>query len=60
MYAPMDCGSQRVHPHVRPVLLHLDCEAGHGVGSTKAQRLSGMADMYSFSLWQMGVVGFQP
>jgi prolyl oligopeptidase len=44
-------------PNGRPVLLRLDYEAGHGVGSTKAQRLGGM---YSFLLWQMGVGGFQP
>jgi prolyl oligopeptidase len=47
-------------PNGRPVLLRLDYESGHGVGSTKAQRLSGIADMYSFLLWQMGVGGFQP
>ncbi len=46
-------------PNGRPVLLRLDYEAGHGVGSTKAQRLSGIADMYSFLLWQMGVREFQ-
>ena len=46
-------------PNGRPVLLRLDYEAGHGVGSTKAQRLGGIADMYSFLLWLMGVSGFQ-
>lgn len=42
----------------RPVLLRLDYDAGHGVGSSKQQRQSERADMYAFLLWQMGVTGF--
>ena len=38
----------------RPVLLRLDMQAGHGVGSTQQQRQSMAADMQSFLLWQMG------
>lgn len=38
----------------RPVLLRLDAQAGHGVGSTATQREALAADMYSFLLWQMG------
>jgi prolyl oligopeptidase len=38
----------------RPVLLRLDAQAGHGVGSTATQRDALAADMYSFLLWQMG------
>ncbi|MDP3673140.1 MAG: prolyl oligopeptidase family serine peptidase [Telluria sp.] len=38
----------------KPVLLRLDAQAGHGVGSTAAQRDALAADMYSFLLWQMG------
>lgn len=37
----------------RPVLLRLEREAGHGVGSTRNQRLEEYADIYSFLLWQM-------
>jgi len=37
-----------------PVLLRLDAQAGHGMGSTAAQRQSYSADIYSFLLWQMG------
>lgn len=44
----------------KPVLLRLDWQAGHGVGSTKAQQLQERADVFSFLLWQMGVAGFQP
>jgi len=38
----------------KPVLLRLDAQAGHGVGSTAAQRDALAADIYSFLLWQMG------
>jgi prolyl oligopeptidase len=38
----------------RPVLLRLDAQAGHGVGSTATQRYSQEADIYGFLLWQMG------
>ena len=44
----------------KPVLMRLDWDAGHGVGSTKRQRLEERADVYAFLLWQMGVPGFQP
>ena len=38
----------------KPVLLRLDAQAGHGLGSTASQRHALAADMYSFLLWQMG------
>ena len=38
----------------RPVLLRLDAQAGHGMGSTNTQRQTLSADIYSFLLWQMG------
>lgn len=44
----------------RPVLLRLDYEAGHGVGSTRTQKQREAADTYAFLLWQMGIAGFQP
>jgi prolyl oligopeptidase len=40
----------------KPILLRLDAQAGHGVGSTATQRYSLQADIYSFLLWQMGKV----
>ncbi len=43
-----------------PVLLRLDFDAGHGIGSTKAQQLQQRADIFTFFLWQMGVEGYQP
>jgi prolyl oligopeptidase len=36
----------------KPVLLRLDGQAGHGVGSTLQQQVSKLADVYAFLLWQ--------
>nr|WP_047165480.1 prolyl oligopeptidase family serine peptidase [Sphingomonas sp. Y57] len=43
-----------------PVLLRVDFDAGHGVGSTRTQGDALAADMYSFVLWRTGAKGFQP
>lgn len=43
----------------KPVLLRLDYDAGHGIGSTKAQQLEQRADIYAFLLWQLGVKGYE-
>ena len=44
----------------KPVLLRLDYESGHGVGSTKAQRNAERTDILSFLLWQFDDADFQP
>ena len=44
----------------KPVLLRLDYQGGHGIGSTKAQALGERADVFAFLLWQMGMPGWQP
>jgi prolyl oligopeptidase len=44
----------------KPVLLRVDYDAGHGIGSTKTQREEALADEMSFALWQFGVADFQP
>ena len=36
-----------------PVLLRVDFDAGHGIGSTREQLLSQYADIYAFLLWQL-------
>jgi len=43
-----------------PVLLRIDYDAGHGIGSSLSQRANELADEWSFALWQMGGAGFQP
>ena len=42
-----------------PVLLRLDYDAGHGVGSTRFQRSGELADVYAFLLWKFGDPAFQ-
>ena len=44
----------------KPVLLRIDYDAGHGIGSTKKQQYEERADEIAFLLWQFGVKGFQP
>ena len=44
----------------KPVLLDVDFEAGHGIGSTKEQRFREYADIFSFIFWQTGTPGFAP
>jgi prolyl oligopeptidase len=44
----------------KPVLLRVDYDAGHGLGSTKSQRDAELADEFAFLLWQLGISDFQP
>lgn len=44
----------------KPVLLRVDYDAGHGMGSTKTQRDEEQADEVSFLFWQLGNSQFQP
>jgi prolyl oligopeptidase len=43
----------------KPVLLRVDYDAGHGLGSTKTQRDGELADEIAFLFWQLGVPEFQ-
>jgi prolyl oligopeptidase len=51
---------QKASASQRPVLLRLDDQAGHGIGSTVSQQMAETADVYAFLLWQMEQPGFQP
>ena len=44
----------------KPVLLRLQYDGGHGIGSTRSQREEQDADVWSFMLWQFGDARFQP
>jgi len=44
----------------KPVLLRVDYDAGHGIGSTKKQAYEERADIIAFLLWQLGMPGAQP
>lgn len=37
----------------KPILLRVDYDAGHGIGSTRAQKDREAADTYAFLLWQL-------
>lgn len=52
--------AQALKSQVRPVLMLLDFEAGHGSGTSRAQTQQRLADTWSFLLWQLGVPEFQP
>jgi len=43
-----------------PVLLRVDYDAGHGIGSSRSQRANQLADEWAFAWWQMGLPAFQP
>jgi prolyl oligopeptidase len=43
-----------------PVLLRVDEQAGHGIGSTKSQTDELYTDSIAFILWQTGAPGWQP
>lgn len=43
-----------------PVLLRVNVDAGHGIGSTRAQRDQETADLIAFILWRTGDPRFQP
>jgi prolyl oligopeptidase len=42
------------------VLLRVDYDAGHGIGSTRTQALAEFADTMAFFFWQFGLPEFQP
>jgi len=44
----------------KPVLLRIDYDAGHGMGSTKKSTYEATSDRFAFLFWQFGVKGFQP
>jgi len=44
----------------KPILLRIDFDAGHGIGSTRTQQDREAADTYAFLLWQTGVKAYQP
>jgi prolyl oligopeptidase len=43
-----------------PVLLRIDTDAGHGIGSTLSQRDAETADILAFLFWRTGDPRFQP
>ena len=58
--AKMTARLQAATSSKKPVLLRVDYDAGHGMGSTRAQHDLEFADEMSFLLWQAGEADFQP
>ncbi len=58
--AKMTARLQAATSSKKPVLLRVDYDAGHGMGSTRAQHDLEFADEMSFLLWQFGDRDFQP
>ncbi len=58
--AKMTARLQAASSSGKPVLLRVDYDAGHGVGSTRAQQDREAADTYVFLLWQTGARAYQP
>ena len=58
--AKMTAKTQAATTSKRPVLLRVDYDAGHGIGSNRSQREIETADLWAFTLWQMGDPAFQP
>jgi prolyl oligopeptidase len=44
----------------KPVILRVELDAGHGIGSTRKQRDDETGDTYAFILWQTGDPRYQP
>ena len=44
----------------RPILLRVDFDAGHGLGSSRTQREEQLADEWTFLMWQSGESDFRP
>ena len=54
MSAKMAARLQAASASGKPVLLRVDYDAGHGIGSTKQQRNEQLADIYAFLFQQLG------
>ena len=60
MTAKMAARLQSASTSGKPVLIRLDSDAGHGIGSTRDQAYAERADVWSFILAVTGDPQFQP
>lgn len=51
---------QKATASENPILLRVETDAGHGIGSTRAQDDQETADIMAFTLWRTGNQAFQP
>jgi prolyl oligopeptidase len=60
MLTKMTARLQAANASSNPILLRVDFDAGHGIGSGRTQRLKLRADEYTFLGWRLGLNGFEP
>ena len=58
--AKMTARLQAASSSGKPVLMRVDYDAGHGIGSTRGQQDREAVDTYAFLLWRTGAAGYQP
>lgn len=51
---------QAANASTNPILLRIETDAGHGIGSTRGQVDRETGDILAFMLWRTGQSGFQP
>ena len=56
MSAKMTARLQAASVSGKPVLFRVEYSAGHGIGSTRNQKLEETADKWAFLLWQFGIL----
>ncbi len=60
MLTKMTARLQAANTSSNPILLRVDFDAGHGIGSNRTQALKLAADEYTFLGWRLGMGGFTP
>jgi prolyl oligopeptidase len=60
MLTKMTARLQAANASSNPILLRVDFDAGHGIGSNRTQALKLVADEYTFLGWRLGMDGFTP
>jgi prolyl oligopeptidase len=58
--AKMTARLQAATSSKKPIVLRVDYDAGHGIGSDRAQLAALRADEFTFLFWQLGDPKFQP
>ena len=58
MLTKMTARLQAANSGSNPILLRVDFDAGHGIGSGRKQQLKLLADEYTFLGWRLGIKGF--
>jgi prolyl oligopeptidase len=58
MLTKMTARLQAANASSNPILLRVDFDAGHGIGSNRPQALKLTADEYTFLGWRLGMAGF--